>query len=96
MIRRNLSSFSLKRGIKSTNSYGQQTFTYNTLREIEVAIYIKEQKVLENSPLLQETTHTGLTLDKDIKPQDKLNNTYEVLFVNAQGRYTQLYLKEVR
>lgn len=80
---------------------GQLKKFYETLREIEVIVVIKSNKVIENGTEYTLVENLGLTTDKDVKKGMKLisvddETEYEVNFVNNIARLAQLDLIEVR
>lgn len=88
--------------INNYDEFGQKITSYVPLREIEVMVVIKSNKILG----LDGTEYTlvenlGLTIDKDVEEGMRLTNIedgtiYEVTFVDNVARLTQLKLIEVR
>lgn len=83
------------------DEFGQLKKFYETLREIEVIVVIKSNKVIENGTEYTLVENLGLTTDKDVKKGMKLisvddETEYEVNFVNNIARLAQLDLIEVR
>ena len=80
---------------------GQAKKSYEKLREIEVIVVIKSNKVIDNGTEYTLVTNLGLTTDKEISKGMKLisiedKTEYEVNFVNNIARLAQLDLIEVR
>lgn len=76
------------------NAYGQETLSTAPTGQIKMAIYISSQSVQDNVNY-KNAQYIALT-------QSKVNDTYvidgkelgllKVLYVNTQGRYTQVFL----
>lgn len=79
-----------------SNGYGQQQLSSEPIGQIKMAIYITSQSVQDNI-LYKDSTYMGLTM----APIDDSyvikygNERLKVLYVNPQGRYTQVFLKEM-
>ena len=93
MINADMKSCKHYSSTKTKDKYGEYQYTYTHDRDIDIAIYIFSQANVTN-PLYLDTTHIGLTTDKNIKIKDNIDN-YEVLYTNPQGRLNQVLLKEV-
>lgn len=84
------------------DEFGQAKKTYEPIREIEVIVVIKSNKIMG----LDGTEYTlvenlGLTTDKEVRKGMRLFNSedgtiYQVNFVNNIARLAQLELIEVR
>lgn len=95
-------SYLLQDVLVEYDEFGQQKKTYEPLREIEVIVVIKNNKIMG----LDGTEYTlvenlGLTTDKEVRKGMRLVNsedgtTYQVNFVNNIARLAQLELIEVR
>lgn len=79
-----------------SNGYGQPQLSNEPIGQIKMAIYITSQSVQDNI-LYKDSTYMGLTM----APIDDSyvikygNERLKVLYVNPQGRYTQVFLKEM-
>ena len=80
----------------SKNEYGQEVLTEGAQGSITMAIYITNQSIQDNINYAQ-AGYMGLTMGS-------IDNSYviqyeekklKVLYVNAQGRYKQVFMKEI-
>ncbi|MGL6186095.1 MAG: hypothetical protein ACRC1T_12030 [Clostridium chrysemydis] len=65
---------------------------------ILIAIYETDSRVNTNNAKWNESTHIGLTFNKDITPKNRLKDgekIYTITGVNPQGRLYQVFLKVI-
>lgn len=79
------------------NGYGQPTISQEPKGTIKMTVNISSQSTQDNINY-QDCNYVGLTMDKSVS--DKMIIQYgdeklKVLYVNPQGRYTQVYMKRV-
>lgn len=99
MINNQMQKYQLLEKGSGTDKYGQPSKDYQYVRDIQVAVNLKDYSVKENDPRYVDCTHIGLTLDKNIKIGQKIvfdKKEYLVKYVNAITRLTQLNLKELK
>lgn len=79
------------------DGYGQPTLSEDIKGNVKLAIYETSQSIQDNIRY-KDATYIGLTLDKHI------DDTYvieygdiklKVLYVNPQGRYRQVFMKNI-
>ena len=80
------------------DKYGQQTVSYETpTGNIKIAIYVTSQTTQDNIRY-KDATYIGLTLDKNVNDGYVIqygDERLKVLYVNAQGRFKQVFLKNI-
>ncbi len=98
-IKRNLENVILEKSTKSGSSIGVQRETWQKVKDIQVSIYEIDSRTNTTVAKYNESTHTGLTHEKEIKQGSyrlkKDNQIYKILSSNTKGRLTQLILKEI-
>jgi hypothetical protein len=81
----------------ANNEYGIPQLSEEPSGTVKMAIYITSQSVQENINY-QNSNYIGLTTDKSVN--DKMiihfgEEKLKVLYINPQGRYTQVYLQRL-
>lgn len=90
-------TYEVGKRVEGFDSYGQPHNEFQTLKTAKIFISIKSQSNT-NDPRFVDTTHTGLTLDKDFKLDYLITDgekEYKVMLINAEHRLTTLHLQEV-
>lgn len=65
---------------------------------ILIAIYETDSRVNTNNARYNESSHIGLTFNKEISAKNRLrdgNIIYNIIGVNPQGRLSQIFLKVI-
>lgn len=65
---------------------------------ILIAIYETDSRVNTNNARYNESSHIGLTFNKEISSKNRLkdgNTIYNIIGVNPQGRLSQVFLKVI-
>lgn len=63
-----------------------------------IAIYETDSRVNTNNAIYNESTHIGLTFNKEISSKNRLKDGYKIYNitgVNPQGRLSQIFLKVI-
>lgn len=78
------------------NGYGQPTLSPNPVGTIRMAIYIASQSIQENINFL-DCNLVGLTMNDvdDTYVIEVGSNKMKVLYIQPQGRYKQVYMKQL-
>lgn len=80
------------------DKYGQQNVSYETpVGQIKIAIYTTSQGVQDNIRY-KDATYVGLTLASGIDDTCVIkygDEMLKVLYVNTQGRFKQVFLKNI-
>jgi hypothetical protein len=82
--------------IVGVDNYGQPLTTYIGIMTVDVSVSLLSKVLNELDPRYIKATHIGLTLDKSLVQDMKLNGTdetYIIKIVNNDGRYAQLTLE---
>lgn len=98
MINREMKPIQLQQKNKIQNDFGEEIYEWNTVRNVEMAIYPTNSGIYTTNAKYQDISHTGITRDKAITVSNRLlkgTKIYEILNVNSKGRLTTLTLKEV-
>ena len=78
------------------NAYGQETLSNNPVGTIKMAIFISSQSVQDNVNY-KNAQYVALT-NAEVKDtyviEDENKGLLKVLYVNPQGRYTQVFLTD--
>ncbi|MCW6061609.1 hypothetical protein [Clostridium sporogenes] len=89
----------LETKIKTRTPSGATKEEWKESNIIQVAIYDIDDRINTQSVRFNDSSHTGLTRDKDIKEGvnrlRKDDTVYNILSAKVKGRLTQLYLKVV-
>lgn len=102
-INRDMKSVTLEKKTIVQSSSGQKKETWVEDKAIDLAIYpVSGAVMLSNNVEFNQSTNTGLTIEKAINETKKENGNrindngdiYNINFVNASGRYTQLLLQK--
>lgn len=78
------------------DEYGQPNKSEPKKRPCEITLRIYKHTQVEDIRF-NDVTHTALTYDKQITDSNKIlynGDTYSVIFVNPEGRLSQLFLKK--
>lgn len=98
-INRSFESAALEKLENKGSTIGASKETWNKVRDIQVSFYEIDSRTNTTVAKYNESTHTGLTYDKDIKQGlyriVKNEQTYIILSADPKGRLTQLILKEI-
>lgn len=92
-IRSSMKSYPLYE-LGSLDSYGQLG-SPNLVGEVELDLQVYSHSQL-GSPLYENCEFIGLTLARDLSDKNLIEvegKKLKVLFVNSQGRYTQIFLR---
>ena len=78
------------------NAYGQPELSQEPKGQVKMAIYITNQNVQDNINY-KGATYTGLThsLLDDTCVIDYNGTKLKVLYINAQGRFNQVFMAEI-
>lgn len=98
-INRNMRDYTLEHKVKIRTESGAEDYEWEPVGTIKVAVYKKNDISVVTSEKYLESTHTGLTLYRDIIADDfrlvRDGGYYLVTDCNPQGRLTNLLLKVV-
>lgn len=90
-------SYEIGRRVEGFDPYGQPQDSFEVIKTANIFISIKSQSNT-NDPRFVDTTHTGLTLDKNFKTDYLIKDgdkEYKVMLINPEHRLTTLHLQEV-
>ena len=79
------------------DAYGQPSLSQEPVGEVKMAIHVASQSVSETIRY-GECEYTGVTLSQGVNDSMVIHygdERLKVLYVNPQGRYTQVFLKRV-
>ena len=98
-INSNMKSIILQENTPTRSTTGANKDNWKDKDTILIAIYEIDSRVNTNSAIYNESTHIGLTFNKNIKAiRNRLkdeDNIYSITGVKLQGRLTQVFLKVI-
>ena len=97
MISRDMKRINVLAFNEGKDEYGRVHKTGNTVRTAEMSIKIYKQSNV-NDIRYVDTTHIGLTADKNINIHNQIEydgNKYQVLYVIPSHRLNQIFMKKV-
>lgn len=98
-INRDMKKYILQRCAPERTDSGAEKEKWEYVREIDVAVYKKNEFKTITSEKYAESTHTGLTSCKNIRANDnrlvKDGVIYLITDCNTEGRLTNLILKVI-
>lgn len=100
MINGRMRTYTVNKPTNEIDEYGQKSLSFGQVDLIQASITTISQKVNEKDIRYVDSTHMALTLCKTIESGMRLTcinglSTYEVKYVNNDGRMAQLILTEV-
>lgn len=98
-INRDMKKYMLQENHPVRSPSGAEKDNWIDVKEIDAAVYKKNDMKVVASEKYIESTHTGLTYYKDIKSDSfrlvRNNTVYVIMDCNPEGRLTNLLLKVV-
>lgn len=93
-----MKTYLVEEHIETLDAYGQVSFSYKPLFTVDAFVSLKQQRPNETDVRYVDSTHIGITREKNIKIGWRLtegSTKYIVKLVNNDGRMAQLTLQEV-
>lgn len=98
-INRNMKKYMLQKNVTVRSPSGANKAYWTDIREIDVAVYKKNDMRVVASEKYIESTHTGLTYCKEIQSDSfrlvRGDVVYDITDCNTESRMTNLLLKVV-